>query len=205
MTIKRVIDAVIAGVSLACLLPLLAMIALAVRVTLGSPVLFRQLRPGLRERPFALLKFRSMRDGQRADGTLAPDAVRLTRFGRFLRRTSLDELPELINVLRGEMSLVGPRPLLMEYLPRYSPRQARRHEVLPGMTGLAQVSGRNRLSWEERFELDVWYVDHRTLWLDLTILFRTIGRVLSGDDVSQRGHATAEEFQGCSSAAGRHA
>jgi lipopolysaccharide/colanic/teichoic acid biosynthesis glycosyltransferase/glycosyltransferase involved in cell wall biosynthesis len=194
--VKRAADLVAAGALLLLLLPVFAVVAAAVRVALGSPVLFRQMRPGLHGRPFQLLKFRTLREARGPDGEMLPDAQRMTRLGRWLRRTSLDELPELFNVLRGEMSLVGPRPLLMQYLARYTPRQARRHDVLPGITGLAQVSGRNQLSWEERFDLDVWYVDHRSLWLDLRILLRTAGKVVIGEGVSQPGHETAAEFMG---------
>ncbi len=193
---KRVVDAVGAACALVLLSPLLLALAVAVRALLGTPVLFRQQRPGLHGRPFTLIKFRSMRTARDAHGADLDDELRLTPFGRFLRRTSLDELPEFVNVLRGEMSLVGPRPLLMEYLPLYRPWQARRHEVRPGMTGLAQVSGRNALSWDERFRLDVWYVDHRSLWLDLRIIGRTVARVLAGTDVAQPGHATAQKFTG---------
>jgi lipopolysaccharide/colanic/teichoic acid biosynthesis glycosyltransferase len=196
LTSKRAFDVVVSSAALVVLAPLIAVVALAVRINLGAPVLFRQQRPGRHGRPFTLLKFRSMRDARDAGGRVLPDGDRLTPFGRALRRTSLDELPELVNVLRGEMSLVGPRPLLMQYLPRYTPRQARRHEVRPGITGLAQVSGRNALSWEERFELDVWYVDHQSLRLDLAILARTAMKVLVGDGVSQPGHDTAMEFMG---------
>jgi lipopolysaccharide/colanic/teichoic acid biosynthesis glycosyltransferase len=178
------------------MLPVFAAVALAVRVSLGSPVLFRQKRPGLNGEPFTLLKFRSMRDARDMAGRSLPDSARMTALGRVLRRTSLDELPELVNVLRGEMSLVGPRPLLMEYLPLYTPRQARRHEVRPGLTGLAQVRGRNALSWEERFELDLWYVEHRSLGLDLMILGQTAWKVIAGEGINQPGHETAEEFRG---------
>jgi lipopolysaccharide/colanic/teichoic acid biosynthesis glycosyltransferase len=194
--IKRVLDVALAATLLALALPMLTAIAAAVRVALGTPVIFRQTRPGLHGRPFELLKFRTMRDARGPDGEPLPDAERLTRFGRWLRRTSLDELPELVNVIKGDMSLVGPRPLLMQYLPRYTARQARRHEMPPGITGLAQVSGRNRLSWEERFELDVWYVDHWSLSLDLRILLRTAAKVVVGDGISQPGHDTAAEFMG---------
>jgi sugar transferase EpsL len=193
---KRVFDIVGALCALLLLSPLLAIVALAVRIVLGAPVLFRQQRPGLHGRPFTLIKFRSMRTANKADGTELDDAQRLTAFGRLLRRSSLDELPELVNVLRGDMSLVGPRPLLMEYLPLYRPWQARRHEVRPGITGLAQVRGRNSLSWDDRFRLDVWYVDHHTLWLDLRIIAMTVGRVLTTADVAQSGHATAQKFTG---------
>ncbi len=168
MKTKRALDVAAAALGTIVLSPVFLCLAVAVRVTLGSPVLFCQQRPGFRGKPFTLVKFRSMREASNPDGGQLADTERLSALGRFLRRTSLDELPELFNVLRGEMSLVGPRPLLMEYLPRYSLRQARRHDVLPGITGLAQVSGRNRLSWEERFELDVWYVENRTLRLDLS-------------------------------------
>jgi lipopolysaccharide/colanic/teichoic acid biosynthesis glycosyltransferase len=194
--IKRVVDVGVAGVLLVLLVPILSVIAVAVRIALGSPVLFRQMRPGLHGRPFELLKFRTLSDARGPDGELLPDAQRMTALGRWLRRTSLDELPELVNVLKGDMSLVGPRPLLMQYLSRYTPRQARRHEVLPGMTGLAQVSGRNQLSWEDRFDLDVWYVDHRSLWLDIRILLRTARKVIIGEGVTQPGQETATEFMG---------
>ncbi len=194
--IKRAVDLVAAGVLLVLLLPVVALIAAAVRIALGSPVLFRQMRPGLHGRPFELLKFRTLSEARGSDGELLPDAQRITPMGRWLRRTSLDELPELLNVLKGDMSLVGPRPLLMQYLSRYTPYQARRHELLPGITGLAQVSGRNRLSWEERFDLDVWYVDHWSLWLDIRILFRTVRKVIGGEGVTQPGHETAAEFMG---------
>ena len=166
-------------------------VALLIRARLGAPILFRQQRPGLGGRSFLLYKFRTMREGE-----ALPDAERLTPLGAALRRASLDELPQLFNVLRGEMSLVGPRPLLMEYLPLYSARQARRHEVLPGITGWAQVNGRNATSWPERFELDVWYVEHRSFGLDLKILWLTLARVFSGADVSQPGQATMEKFRG---------
>jgi sugar transferase EpsL len=194
--LKRLLDCLIALCALVVGAPLLALVALAVRLALGAPVLFRQQRPGLHGHPFTLVKFRTMRDAIDRDGVPLPDAVRLTRFGRFLRASSLDELPELWNVLRGDMSLVGPRPLLMEYLPRYTPEQARRHEVRPGITGWAQVNGRNALSWHERFRLDVWYVDHRSPWLDLRILFVTLWRVARRDGISEPGHATATPFTG---------
>ncbi len=193
---KRLFDLLLSiGLLLALALPLLLLWAL-VRRKLGSPVLFRQVRPGLHGRPFMMVKFRTMTDERGADGELLPDAQRLTAFGRFLRATSLDELPELWNVLCGEMSLVGPRPLLMEYLPLYSPEQARRHEVRPGITGWAQVNGRNALSWEERFKLDVWYVDHRSLWLDLRILWLTVRKVLVREGISAQGEATMPRFTG---------
>ena len=176
--------------------PLLLLVALLVRVKLGTPILFRQQRPGLHGVPFTLLKFRTMTNQRDVAGKLLPDDERLTRFGRWLRSTSLDELPELINVLRGEMSLVGPRPLLMRYLDRYTSEQARRHEVRPGITGWVQVNGRNALSWEEKFKLDVWYVDNLSLWLDLKIIRLTIWKVLRREGISQTGHATMEEFSG---------
>lgn len=176
-------------------LPLLLLCWL-VRRRLGSPVFFRQQRPGLGGRPFEMLKFRTMTDEKGADGQLLPDAQRLTPFGRMLRSTSLDELPELWNVLRGDMSLVGPRPLLMEYLPLYSPEQARRHEVRPGITGWAQINGRNAISWEQKFALDVWYVDHPSLLLDLRILWLTARKVLVRDGISAAGEATMPKFTG---------
>ena len=176
--------------------PLLLVIGLAVRLRMGSPVLFRQTRPGLGGRPFELLKFRTMTDRRGPDGALLPDAERLTWIGRLLRRTSLDELPELVNVLRGDMSLVGPRPLLMEYLALYTPEQARRHEVRPGITGWAQVNGRNATTWDERFAHDRYYVEHRSLRLDLHILKRTVIQVLTGAGVSAPGEATMARFTG---------
>ena len=194
--LKRVIDVLGASTALVVLSPLLAVVAVLVRVRMGPPVLFRQLRPGREGRPFELTKFRTMTDQRGPDGTLLPDAQRLTALGRFLRRTSIDELPELVNVVRGDMSLVGPRPLLMEYLPRYSAEQARRHEVRPGVTGWTQVNGRNELTWDEKFALDVWYVEHRSTRLDLEILGRTVSQVLGGQGVSAPGHATMEPFRG---------
>ena len=193
---KRVTDIILAFGAILALLPLVLLIALIILLTMGWPVLFTQQRPGRDGVPFRILKFRTMTSATAADGTPLPDDKRLTRFGRFLRRTSLDELPELVNVLRGDMSLVGPRPLLTEYLPLYSPRQARRHEVRPGLTGWAQVNGRNSLSWEDKFELDVWYVDNRNMRLDCLILWRSLRLVLSGHGVNQPGHATAERFRG---------
>ena len=191
---KRAADLAGAALGLILTAPVALAVAVAVRLSLGRPVLYRQLRPGLGGRPFALWKFRTMRQSTDAAGRPLPDADRLGRFGRWLRRTSLDELPELVNVLRGEMSLVGPRPLLMEYLPRYDAVQARRHEVRPGITGWAQVHGRNAVAWEERFALDVWYVDHLSARLDLRILARTVAQVLRGRGVSARGHATMPRF-----------
>ena len=193
---KRAFDAIVAGAALIALSPLLLILAAMVGVKLGCPVLFRQQRPGLGGRPFELVKFRTMTSATDPGGRVLPDAERLTPFGRWLRRTSLDELPELWNVLTGDMSLVGPRPLLMAYLPRYSTRQARRHEVRPGLTGWAQVNGRNSLSWDEKFELDVWYVDNRSFGLDVKILWKTILQVLRRADVSADGHATMPEFLG---------
>jgi sugar transferase EpsL len=193
---KRPLDVLAAGVALVVLAPLLALLAALVRWRLGSPVLFRQVRPGLHGRPFELIKFRTMTDARDAAGNLLPDAVRLTGFGKFLRQTSLDELPELWNVLTGEMSLVGPRPLLMEYLPRYSPEQARRHEVRPGLTGWAQVNGRNAISWSEKFKLDVWYVDHVSVMLDAKIVWMTIWRVCRREGISAKGEATMMKFMG---------
>jgi sugar transferase EpsL len=194
---KRLLDLVLAGTALVALSPLMIVLAILVRTRLGSPVLFAQVRPGKHGRPFRMIKFRTMTDGRDADGQLLPDEARLTGFGRFLRSTSLDELPELWNVLLGHMSLVGPRPLLMQYLPLYSDEQRRRHEVLPGLTGWAQVSGRNRTTWDERFAQDVWYVDHTSLAVDLRILVLTVLKVLRRDGVSAEGHATMPAFQGC--------
>ena len=183
---------------IAVTLPVLGAIALLVRVKLGSPVLFRQTRPGLHGKPFTMYKFRTMTDARDAEGNLLPDEERLPPFGKLLRSTSLDELPELINVLKGEMSLVGPRPLLMEYLERYSPEQARRHEVRPGVTGWAQVNGRNAISWEERFRMDVWYVDHAGILLDLKILWKTVIAVVKRDGIAQEGKVSCDYFMGSS-------
>lgn len=193
---KRLLDVFVAGTVLLLLSPVIAATAAAVAVFLGRPVLFRQVRPGRLGRPFTLAKFRTMTDARGPDGALLPDAQRLTPFGAWLRRTSLDELPQLWNVLRGDMSLVGPRPLLMEYLPLYSPEQARRHEVRPGITGWAQVSGRNEVPWAERFVLDVWYVDNRSFLLDLRILLLTVARVFRRQGITQQGQATADYFRG---------
>lgn len=193
---KRFFDLVLAALALLLLgMPLLFLIW-QVRRKLGSPVFFRQPRPGRHGRPFHMVKFRTMNDERGPDGELLPDSVRLTPFGRFLRATSLDELPELWNVLKGDMSLVGPRPLLVEYLPLYSPEQARRHEVRPGITGWAQVNGRNALSWDDKFKLDVWYVDHRSLWLDVKILWLTVRKVLVREGISAAGEATMSKFTG---------
>lgn len=196
MTSKRVFDVIVALTMLVILAPVFALVALAVRMNLGAPVLFRQHRPGLHERPFLLVKFRSMRNGTDRAGHLLEDAQRLTPFGQLLRATSLDELPELWNVLIGEMSLVGPRPLLMEYLPRYSARQRRRHDVRPGITGWAQINGRNSTTWETRLEQDVWYVEHRSFLLDVRILVRTIRQVFVAEGIAQPGHATMPRFTG---------
>jgi sugar transferase EpsL len=180
-------------------LPLLLAIALLIRFKLGSPVLFTQVRPGLYGRTFRLIKFRTMTDQRDSSGQLLPDEVRLTSFGKFLRSSSLDELPELWNVLTGEMSLVGPRPLLLQYLPLYSEEQARRHEAKPGITGWAQVNGRNAITWEKKFELDVWYVDHQSIMLDVKIICMTVMRVFRADGITQANHATTEPFRGRSS------
>nr|WP_275693149.1 sugar transferase [Devosia sp. JXJ CY 41] len=194
--IKRTFDTIVSAALLVALsFPLLAL-ALLVRCKLGSPVLFRQVRPGLHGKPFTMNKFRSMSSQRGADGHLLPDSERLTRFGKLLRSSSLDELPELWNVIRGEMSLVGPRPLLMEYLPLYTPEQARRHEVRPGITGWAQVSGRNAIDWEQKFALDVWYVDNRTFLLDLKILWRTVAKVVRREGITSADNASAEPFRG---------
>lgn len=194
--LKRVLDLVGASIGLLLLSPLMAFIALLIRFTMGPPILFRQVRPGLHGKPFVMYKFRTMLDLRDEQGNLLPDEKRLTPLGRFLRSTSLDELPELFNVLKGDMSLVGPRPLLMEYLDRYTPEQFRRHEVKPGITGWAQVNGRNALTWEEKFKLDVWYVDHWSLWLDLKILGLTLIKVLRREGISHGRHATMPEFRG---------
>lgn len=193
---KRLFDLFVVILAAPFWLPVLAVVAVLVRVKLGTPVFFRQKRPGRGAVIFEMVKFRSMTDARDAQGQLLPDAVRLTSFGKFLRSTSLDELPELWNVLRGDMSLVGPRPLLVQYLERYSPRQTRRHEVRPGITGLAQVKGRNALSWDEKFEWDVRYVETQSLWLDLTILFLTVKTVFFRTGISAAGDATMPEFRG---------
>ena len=196
---KRLFDIVVSACALLVLALPLWVLMWQVRRKLGSPVFFTQVRPGLHGKPFKMVKFRSMTSECGPDGELLPDAVRLTPFGRFLRATSLDELPELWNVLKGDMSLVGPRPLLMEYLPLYSPEQVRRHEVRPGITGWAQVNGRNAISWEAKFKLDVWYVDHRSLWLDIKILWLTIKKVLVREGISAAGEATMGKFTGSKS------
>jgi len=196
---KRLFDIVVSACALLVLALPLWVLMWQVRRKLGSPVFFTQVRPGLHGKPFEMVKFRTMTDARGPDGELLPDAVRLTPFGRFLRSTSLDELPELWNVLKGDMSLVGPRPLLVEYLPLYSPEQARRHEVRPGITGWAQVNGRNALDWEAKFKLDVWYVDHRSLWLDIKILWLTVKKVLVREGISAAGEATMGKFTGSKS------
>ncbi len=195
---KRLIDVLASGLGLLILSPLLLGLALLVLVYHGRPVFFGQVRPGLKGKPFKMLKFRTMRDVSDSSGNPLPDSERITKFGAFLRATSLDELPELWNVLKGEMSLVGPRPLLMEYLGLYTPEQARRHEVRPGVTGWAQVNGRNAISWEKKFKLDVWYVDNRSLWLDIKILFMTVKKVFVREGISADGHVTKEKFKGSS-------
>jgi lipopolysaccharide/colanic/teichoic acid biosynthesis glycosyltransferase len=194
--LKRAFDLLISAVALLLLSPILVVVALLIRLTMGSPVFFRQARPGLRGRAFKIIKFRTMLAATPGCEGVASDQARLTRLGRFLRSTSIDELPELWNVLKGDMSLVGPRPLLMQYLDRYTPDQARRHEVRPGLTGLAQVKGRNALSWEEKFALDVWYVDHRSLQLDLKIIGLTLLQVVRRSGISAEGEATMPEFMG---------
>lgn len=193
-TVKRALDLAVAGAALVAFSPLLLLVAVAVRVTMGRPILFRQVRPGWRERPFMLLKFRTMVDARDASGKLLPDAARLTPFGRMLRRLSLDELPQLWNVLKGELSLVGPRPLLTQYLRFYNNFERRRHDVRPGITGWAQVHGRNMLTWEQKFALDVWYVDHWSLALDARILAMTIMALLRREGINQPGYATMPEF-----------
>lgn len=193
---KRLFDLMLGIPALVVLSPVLVSLFALIRIRLGAPVLFCQRRPGLLAKPFTLYKFRTLTDARDTQGNPLPDAERLTPFGRFLRSTSLDELPELINVLRGEMSLVGPRPLLMQYLERYTPEQMHRHTVFPGITGWAQVNGRNALTWEQKFALDVWYVDHISLWLDLKIIVLTVWKIIKRDGISQAGHVTMPEFKG---------
>jgi len=193
---KRIFDLVLTIPGIILISPVIVILAMLVRVKLGSPILFRQQRPGYKGRLFTLNKFRSMTDQRAPGGSLLPDSERLTTLGRFLRSSSLDELPELLNVLKGEMSLVGPRPLLVAYLDRYSPEQARRHDALPGITGWAQVNGRNAITWEDKFKLDVWYVDNRSLWLDIKILALTLFKVFKREGINQPGATTAEEFKG---------
>ena len=193
---KRLLDLGIAIPAYFALSPLLSLLSLIVLLGAGKPIFFRQTRPGKTGKPFTIYKFRTMSDCRDSNGRLLADEKRLTPLGKFLRSTSLDELPELVNVLRGEMSIVGPRPLLMQYLDRYTPEQARRHEVKPGLTGWAQVNGRNAITWEDKFKLDVWYVDNRSFLLDLRIVVLTIGKILKREGISQPGHDTAEEFRG---------
>ena len=194
--LKRLLDIIIASIALILLSPLYAFVSYKVKKNLGSPVLFRQVRPGLHGKPFEMIKFRTMKDATDKKGNALPDSQRLTEFGKKLRASSLDELPELWNVLKGDMSLVGPRPLLMEYLPLYNAEQAKRHNVRPGVTGYAQVNGRNSLSWEDKFKLDTWYVEHQSLWLDMKILLKTVKKVIIKDGISAEGEATMTKFTG---------
>ena len=194
--LKRLLDIIIASIALILLSPLYAFVAYKVKKNLGSPVLFRQVRPGLNGKPFEMIKFRTMKDAVDAQGNLLPDSERLTPFGKMLRSTSLDEMPELWNVIKGEMSVVGPRPLLMEYLPLYNAEQAKRHNLRPGMTGHAQVNGRNAIGWEEKFKLDTWYVENQSTVLDFKIMLKTVQKVISKDDISAEGEATMTKFTG---------
>lgn len=194
--LKRAFDVISVLIGLILLWPLLLVVAVIVRIKLGSPVIFKQQRPGLGGNAFSMYKFRTMTDARNTDGSLMPDEERLPAFGKILRSTSLDELPELFCVLKGDMSLVGPRPLMMKYLPRYTPQQARRHEAKPGITGWAQVNGRNAISWEEKFQFDVWYVDNWNMWVDIKILFKTFTSIFQREGITQHGHVTAEEFMG---------
>ena len=194
--LKRLLDIVIASIALTLLSPLYFYVAYKVKKNLGSPVLFRQVRPGLHGRPFEMIKFRTMKDAVDVNGQPLPDSERLTPFGRMLRSSSLDEMPELWNVIKGDMSIVGPRPLLMEYLPLYNEEQAKRHQVRPGMTGYAQVNGRNAISWDEKFKLDTWYVENQSIWLDFKIMLKTVKKVLAKDDISAEGEATMSKFTG---------
>ena len=194
--IKRILDITIASTALILLSPVYLIVAHKVKKNLGSPVLFRQVRPGLHGKPFEMIKFRTMKDALDAEGNPLPDSERLTPFGKMLRATSLDEMPELWNVIKGDMSIVGPRPLLMEYLPLYNAEQAKRHNVRPGITGYAQVNGRNAISWEKKFELDTWYVENQSLWLDFKIMLKTIKKVIAKDDISAEGEATMSKFTG---------
>jgi lipopolysaccharide/colanic/teichoic acid biosynthesis glycosyltransferase len=196
---KRLFDLILTIPGLVLISPILFVISILIRIKLGKPILFRQVRPGYQNRLFTVFKFRTMTDERDEGGNLFSDKDRITPFGRFMRNLSIDELPELINVLRGEMSLVGPRPLLLKYLERYSPEQIRRHEVLPGMTGWAQINGRNTITWQDKFRFDVWYVDNMSIWLDIKILALTLWKVVRREGISQEGHATAEEFMGNSS------
>ena len=197
-SVKRLFDISAAAIALAILSPCFVIVYICIRRKLGPPVLFRQTRPGLKSQPFEMIKFRTMANAVDAEGKPLPDEKRMTRLGNFLRKSSLDELPELWNVLKGDMSLVGPRPLLMQYLDRYTPFQARRHEVKPGLTGWAQINGRNAISWEKKFELDVWYVDHQSFWLDLKIVLATVWKIVRRDGVSAADHVTMPEFMGSS-------
>lgn len=194
--LKRLLDIIIASIALILLSPLYALVVYKVRKNLGSPVLFRQVRPGLQGKPFEMIKFRTMKDAVDEQGNPLPDSERLTPFGQMLRSSSLDEMPELWNVIKGDMSIVGPRPLLTEYLPLYSAEQAKRHDVRPGMTGHAQVNGRNAIGWEEKFKLDTWYVENQSIWLDFKIMFKTVHKVLAKDDISAEGEATMTKFTG---------
>jgi sugar transferase EpsL len=196
MYLKRLLDLVFVAIAGLLLSPLIIFVSGLILMNMGPPVFFRQVRPGLHCKPFTLVKFRTMTNDCDDEGCLLPDECRLTRLGRFLRRTSIDELPQLWNVLKGDLSLVGPRPLLMQYICRYSPEQMRRHDAKPGITGWAQVNGRNAITWEEKFALDVWYVDNWSLWLDIKILFMTLVKVFKGEGISHEGHATMEEFRG---------
>jgi sugar transferase EpsL len=193
---KRIFDLVIATLGLIILSPIILLTAVFVRIFLGTPILFRQTRPGYKAKPFTVYKFRTMTDARDAQGNPLPDELRLTRFGQFLRASSIDELPELFSILRGEMSFIGPRPLLMEYLPLYSAEQMRRHDVYPGLTGWAQVNGRNAVDWQTRFALDVWYVDHWSFWLDIKIVFMSLWKVIKREGISQPGQATMDYFKG---------
>lgn len=193
---KRIFDLFVALLGILILSPIYLLISILVGIFHGMPILFKQTRPGYRGEAFQIYKFRTMTNRAAPDGSLLSDAERMTRFGRFLRTTSLDELPELLNILRGEMSLVGPRPLLMQYLPLYNDEQRRRHDVLPGITGWAQINGRNNISWQEKFKLDVWYVDHQSFWVDLKILWRTFAKVFNREDVNMEGEATTTFFEG---------
>jgi lipopolysaccharide/colanic/teichoic acid biosynthesis glycosyltransferase len=194
---KRLFDLIVSSFALLLFSPIIALVSWKIRKNLGSPVFFRQARPGLHGKSFEMIKFRTMKDAVDAQGNPLPDSERMTSFGSKLRNSSLDELPELWNVFKGDMSLVGPRPLLMEYLPLYSPEQARRHEVRPGVTGWAQINGRNAISWEEKFKLDVWYVDNRSFWLDFKILLLTVKKVISKEGISAQGEVTMPPFKGC--------
>lgn len=197
--LKRLLDIIIASTALVLLSPLYFYVAHKVKKNLGSPVLFRQVRPGLHGKPFEMIKFRTMKDALDEQGNPLPDSERLTPFGKMLRSTSLDEMPELWNVIKGDMSIVGPRPLLMEYLPLYNKEQAKRHDVRPGMTGHAQVNGRNAISWEEKFKLDTWYVENQSVWLDFKIMLKTVKKVLAKDDINEAGEATMTKFTGTQS------